>query len=100
MLYQEAQSIVGGIYGNFYVVTLRHDPTRPPPPLDFEGNSIDHPSVPLAAVTPLADAPRPPIPPLPPDLPPVRPPVPDPPNNSWNTTLICDIERRQWFRVS
>ena len=29
-----------------------------------------------------------------------RPPVPDPPPDTYNTTLVCDLNRKQWFRMT
>jgi hypothetical protein len=95
VLYDHAYSISATTFLDYYIVTTQHPITRPPipdhgapepVPLLFEARD---PSV------------RPPVPPLPPDLPDVRPPVPEPaPGGLYNTTLICDLNRKQWFRFS
>jgi len=92
LLYEGAKTIAASTFLDYYVITLRHPPTRPPLP--------DFPPLGDALLAPELLTDRPPIPPLPPDLPPIRPPVPEPAPDTYNTTLVVDLNRKGWFRMS
>jgi hypothetical protein len=102
LLYEGASSVCATRFLDYYIVTLRHPPLAPVVPFvdthtEGEIDLLDtRPPVP----DPPPPVPRPPVPPIPPDLPPVSPPLPVPAPDTYATTLICDLNRKKWFRFS
>jgi hypothetical protein len=127
LLYEGASSIVATTFLDYYIVSILHPDLRPPLPLsekhgeDPTAGLLGRPQVP----PPPDPVPRPEVPPLPPNLPDTRPPPPGeddgrvPPGatpgtpypggrpgvpvrvaNPYMTTLICDLNKKQWFRFS
>jgi len=103
MAYDGVAHVSASTFLDYYIVSLRYDQTRPPPPLLHEGAGDPALQEELEALPMLAIEPRDgrvPVPPLPPDLPDVRPPPPDNSGGAYEITLVCDLNRKQWFRLS
>lgn len=105
LLYEGAASVVATTFLDYYIVTVRHPAVRPPLPGD-DWYSEDPPASGFGAellqdIPPPPDPqPRPPIPPIPDDLPEIRPPPPEMHPDTYTTTLVCDLNKKQWFRFS
>jgi len=91
-VYPSAESICASTYVNYYIVTLRHAPPTMALSNEFASSSPAPPPLPAITQRGLRSL-------LPPDLGTITPPPPLAAPD-YNTTLVCDLDRRQWFRLS
>lgn len=98
LLYEGAISVCGTTFLDYYIITVRHAADNPPIVLSEGSGEQSAPT--LNGQTGLLATPTSMPVPLPPDqLPDVQPPLPDQgPDGTYNTTLVCDLNRKQWFR--